>query len=90
MRTVSAMELRRHLGCLLDEVRLKAEIVILERAGKPMAVLGPCSLLKGSMDSDKRHKLKVLDQITGIGAASPRAKDIDAWLRSEREDARGR
>ncbi len=90
MRTVSAMEVRKHLGSLLDEVRLRAEIVVLERAGKPMAVLGPCSLLKGSTDIDKRHKLKMLDQITGVGSASPRAKDLDAWLRAEREDARGR
>ena len=41
MQTVTAMEFRRHLGAYLDEVRLKSESVILERAGKPVAMLTP-------------------------------------------------
>jgi antitoxin (DNA-binding transcriptional repressor) of toxin-antitoxin stability system len=90
MRTVSAMQVRKHLGSLLDDVRFKSEIIVLERSGKPMAVLGPCALLGGSGSSEKRTRLKLLDQATGIGAPSDRAKDLGAWLRQEREDARGR
>jgi Flp pilus assembly protein TadB len=38
------MELRRNLGSFLDEVRLKSERFLLQRAGKPIALLVPVSL----------------------------------------------
>ncbi len=41
MRKVSAMAVRDRLGQLLEEVYYKGDAMIIERAGRPMAVLVP-------------------------------------------------
>lgn len=41
VRKVSAMTVRDRLGQLLEEVHYKGDTVIIERAGRPMAVLVP-------------------------------------------------
>ena len=41
MRKVSAMTVRDRLGQLLDEVCHKGDALVIERAGRPMAVLVP-------------------------------------------------
>jgi prevent-host-death family protein len=43
-RTVSAMEARKHLGELLEGVFYRNDEVVIERAGKPMAVVIPAYL----------------------------------------------
>lgn len=40
-RTVTALDARRRLGELLESVYLRGDEVIIERAGKPMAVVIP-------------------------------------------------
>ncbi len=40
-RTVSALDARRRLGELLESVYLRGDEVVIERAGKPMAVVIP-------------------------------------------------
>jgi len=40
-KTVSAMEVRQNFGQLLNEVALLGEVLIIERAGKPVARLVP-------------------------------------------------
>ncbi len=40
VRKVSAMTVRDRLGQILEEVYYRGDAVIIERAGRPMAVLG--------------------------------------------------
>jgi len=83
MQTVSAMEFRRHLGAYLDEVRIKSETIILERAGKPVAILAPVPA-ENRESAAVRRQLGAVRQLTAIHAGSERAADIDRWLEAER------
>ena len=85
MQTVTAMEFRRHLGAYLDEVRLKSETVILERAGKPVAMLTPVRQSEDVPLSVSRQ-LRALRELSGIHPESQRAGNIDQWLAEERDD----
>lgn len=85
MRTIPVMEVRRHLGELLDEVRIKSESFILERAGKPIATLCPL-WHKDSNDEKQTQKLRALQDLKGLGEATKRSDDIDSWLKQEREN----
>lgn len=42
-KTVSAMEARKGFGDLLNQVALKGEVFVIERAGRPLARLSPVS-----------------------------------------------
>jgi prevent-host-death family protein len=85
MQTVTAMEFRRHLGAYLDEVRLKSESIILERAGKPVAMLTPVG--GGSADSSAAsRRLRAVRDLAGIHRGSERSNDIDGWLKRERDN----
>lgn len=85
MQTVTAMEFRRHLGAYLDEVRMKSETVILERAGKPVAMLTPVRQGKVVSTSASRQ-LRAVRELSGIHRESERSRDIDNWLANERDD----
>ncbi len=92
MKTLAAMEVRKHFGAVIDEVRMKSETIILERAGKPVAMIQPISFLnreEGASQSKKR-KLDALSHLKGLGADSPRAQDLDAWIEEERSGWDGR
>jgi len=86
MKTMSAMEVRKHFGAVMDEVRMKSETIILERAGKPIAMIEP---FRGGAEkagsSRKRERLDALDHLKGLGAGAPRSDDLDGWLERERD-----
>ena len=84
MRTVTAMQMRKHMGLILDEVRLKSETVIVERAGKPIVRLTPITSEEPTPMDAVRQKLRALDALTGLGAANPRSSNVDSWLGAER------
>ncbi|MCI5600044.1 MAG: type II toxin-antitoxin system Phd/YefM family antitoxin [Hallerella porci] len=52
-KIVSAMEARKGFGDLLNQVALKGEDIVIERAGKPLAKLSPVSS-NGSQKLDFR------------------------------------
>ena len=85
MQTVTAMEFRRHLGAYLDEVRLKSETVILERAGKPVAMLTPVRQGKAASTTVLRQ-LRAVRELSGIHPGAERSRNIDQWLADERDD----
>ena len=85
MRTLPVMEIRRHLGAVLDEVRLKSETVVLERAGKPVAMLTPVDRPEPYSDQAAR-KVAAVREMAGLYTASPRGADVAAWLERERGD----
>lgn len=85
MKTVSAMDVRRGLGGILDEVRLKSETFILERAGKAIAMITPIE--RGESPSDQQGmRLAIINELKGVHSASARGEDVGEWLNSERED----
>ncbi len=85
MQTVTAMEFRRHLGAYLDTVRLKSETVVLERAGKPVAMLTPVRQDK-EVTASVGRRLRAVRELCGIHPESERSSHIDQWLRNERQD----
>ena len=54
-RTVTAIEARRRLGELLESVYLRGDEVVIERAGKPMAVVIPAERYESLERSRERH-----------------------------------
>ena len=86
MKTITAMEMRKHMGAILDEVNLKSENFLLERAGKPIVVISPINSRKESDDAEKRKKLNALTNLSQIAIDEPRSKNIDKWLKTERSN----
>lgn len=84
MKTISVMKVRKSLGEILDEVNLKSESFILERAGKPIAKLTP--LDSSSDQKANRLALKALKDLKGLNKNTERSDDPAKWLSSERED----
>jgi len=82
MKTISVMTVRKSLGEILDEVNLKSETFILERAGKPIAKITP--LNESAEGRESKLALKALRDLRSINANSERGKDPDSWLNSER------
>ena len=87
MKTMSAMQVRREFGAVLDEVRLRAVTIVLERAGKPVAMLTPIEGGTQAEDSISR-KREILRKLDGLGDKSPRGRHIDGWLNAERDSWR--
>lgn len=81
------MDLRKHLGAVIDDVRIKSETYILERSGKAVAMISP---VHASSDdrSIRDRRLRALNDMAGLGRHQSRAKDIDAWLDRERSNWR--
>jgi prevent-host-death family protein len=46
VRTMNAVKARERFGQLLDEVFYRGDVIIIERAGRPMAALIPLSVLE--------------------------------------------
>ncbi len=78
MRSVSALDVRKHFGQLLDEAAAGERLVI-ERAGVPVAALVPLSDLAAS-DPDRRRaeRLKAIDDIVRLARQRPVDRSIDA------------
>jgi len=87
MKTMSAMQVRRQFGAVLDEVRIRAVTIVLQRAGKPVAMLTPVEGEKRADDPIFRRR-ETLERLDGLGAKSPRARDTGRWLNEERDSWR--
>ncbi len=87
MRSVSALDVRKHFGQLLDEAAAGERLVI-ERAGVPVAALVPLSDLAAS-DPDRRRaeRLKAIDDIVRLARQRPVDRSIDATtiIREQRQ-----
>ncbi|MBI3745801.1 MAG: type II toxin-antitoxin system Phd/YefM family antitoxin [Chloroflexi bacterium] len=77
MRTVTALDVRRRFGQIIDDAAAGERIVI-ERAGQPVAALVPLADL-AVLDPDGRRaaKLGALDDIRRLAARRPFPKDFD-------------
>ncbi len=70
VRKVSAMAVRDRLGQLLEEVYYQGDTVIIERAGRPMAVL---------VSPAEYERLRAEDLLNGLRAEAP---PLWRWLPS--------
>ncbi len=61
-RTVSALDARRRLGELLESVYLRGDEVVIERAGKPMAVVIPAERY-ALLEESRARLFEMTDQI---------------------------
>lgn len=77
MRTVTALEVRRRFGQIVDEAAAGERIVI-ERAGQPVAALVPLRDL-ALVDPDRRRaeRLAAIDDIRRLAHRHPLPKDFD-------------
>lgn len=83
MKHITLMDLRHHLGAIVDEVRIKSEPVVLERAGRPVAMLCPLDYME-SRRTDNSYKQRALDGLEQAGRKQARAADLSGWLRNTR------
>ncbi len=72
-RTVTAIDARRRLGELLESVHLRGDEVVIERAGKPMAVVIPAELYEQLM----RGREHLWDRIEAAQAGNDDLSDDD-------------
>jgi prevent-host-death family protein len=64
-RTISAVEARKRLGELLEGVYYRGDEVVIERAGKPMAVVIPSSryeAVERQRELDKKRLMELLEK----------------------------
>ena len=89
MKTVSAMTMRRRFGGLLDEVRSRSVRMVIQRDGKPLAVISPYTP-DDSGATDRASRLAALDRLSGLGERTARGRDPGRWLARERASWAGR
>lgn len=88
MRSVSALEVRKKFGQLLDEAAA-GERLIIERAGQPVAALVPLSdLPELGRDERIRRRLEAIDEIARYAREHPFPPGFDAAaaIRRDRDE----
>lgn len=61
MTTVTTLDVRRHLGELLNKVAIRHDEYVIERKGKPLAAMVPVSKFNAMRRAARAHLLDVLD-----------------------------
>lgn len=88
MRTVTALDMRRKFGALLDEAAA-GERLIIERGGQPIAALVPLSdVADQDPEAIKRRRLKAIDDIRRMARHGPRltSEEIVELIRAGRQE----
>jgi prevent-host-death family protein len=77
MRTVSALDVRRKFGELLDEAAA-GERLIIQRGGQPVAALVPLSdVAEHDPEAIKRRRLKAIDDIRRMARGGPKHTSVE-------------
>jgi prevent-host-death family protein len=87
LKKISAMKARQNLGQLLNEVSIRGDAYIIERAGKPLAVLVDMERFQ-QMQEDRSAALEALQRVWGkmAGADNQEIGDaIEEALRTTRK-----
>lgn len=69
LKTVSAIKARQNLGQVMNEVALKADEYIVERAGKPLVAIIPIEKYL-SMKSEREEFFRLYDTLQGAASGS--------------------
>lgn len=87
MKTVSALEVRKRFGAILDEAAAGEQIVI-ERAGHPVAALVPLSDLDDvSADARRQRRIDAVEEMQRLAREYPvDIPDPVALIRQMREE----
>ncbi len=88
VRKVTAMKVRDNLGQLLEEVYYRGDEVVIERAGRAMAVLVPVGHYE-QFQQNRKERFRILDRIRAKAKKIP-AKKLDAVLDEAVRAARAR
>ena len=64
LKTISAMKARQNLGQLLNEVSIRGDAYIIERAGKPLAALVDMEVFR-QLQEDRSAALEALEKFWG-------------------------
>lgn len=85
-RTVNALEARRHLGELIESVYHRGDEVVIERAGKPMAVVIPADRY-AAMERNRERLWEMIEEIHKKNAGvtlEEIQREVDAAIREVR------
>ncbi len=96
-RTVSAMEARKHFGELLEQVRYRGDQVVIERAGRPMAVLVPVGEAREMERHRSEAKRELVEMLPAFREQFSHLQDlsedelheqVDVWIKEVRTEWR--
>jgi prevent-host-death family protein len=87
MRSVSALDVRKHFGQLLDEAAA-GERLIIERAGQPIAALVPLSDLPEDREARIRRRRQAVADLWRMAVRNPGDQTLDAatLIREQRRE----
>jgi prevent-host-death family protein len=88
MRTVSALDVRKKFGELLDEAAA-GERLIIQRGGQPVAALVPLSdVVEHDPEAIKQRRLKAIDDIRRMARNDKRltSEEIVEMIRRQRRE----
>jgi len=77
-RTVSTIDVRQHLGEILDKVALRHDQYTIERKGKPLAMLLPVEKAEAIDRASRLHLIEMLERGTAAGRGVDSDKLADA------------
>jgi len=78
VKKVAAMKVRDNLGQLLDEVYYRGDEVVIERAGRAMAVLVPVGRYE-QYHRERQERFRILDRVKAKARKVP-TKVLDAAI----------
>ncbi len=82
---VSTMDVRQHLGDILNRVALRHDEFVIERKGRPLAALVPVEKLEQLRAIARRHALLFLEQQKGGPLSDEEAMELaleaQVWAR---------
>jgi len=86
LKTVSAIKVRQNLGLVMNEVALKSDEYIVERAGKPLVAIIPIEKYL-SMKNEREEFFRLYDSFQGAASGGD-TDTIDGDLAEALEAAR--
>ena len=91
---VSTIAVRQRIGDMLNRVALRHDEFIIERKGKPLAVLVPVERLEQIRRFARRHALRFLEQQKGTAVSDEQAMNLaleaQGWARRQARKPRRR
>lgn len=84
---MSAVEARKRLGSILDEVRLRGTTFVIERDGRPAAAVVPLSVLD-KLDQEREASFRQIDELRERIAERVSGAEFEAALNEEFEAVR--
>lgn len=79
---VSTIDLRQRIGYLLDRVALRHDEFIIERKGKPLAVLVSMERLEQMRRFARRHAIEFIEQQQPSALSSSQAAELASEAKS--------